>query len=85
MRSVEIHYSYPTSPNACETGFAKTGCYSIYANDLREDSYATLREAVEALLAQSGWEWSAHWVRCHQAHYSLADQVMAMVEELQTA
>jgi hypothetical protein len=55
MKTKTVGYSYPSSPNACQFGFSKTGCYSIAT--IRHDSgrqppfavaaKATLAEAFE--------------------------------------
>lgn len=52
-----VEFSYPSSPNAVEFGFAKTGCYTLHTANMgfvpldghkTVGGYATAKQAVQA-------------------------------------
>lgn len=50
MITKRIEYSYPTSPNAKQLGFYKTGCYSVEVGEVHKPKkaiagFSTLEEA----------------------------------------
>lgn len=72
IEAVEVYkyvgYSYPTSPNAEELGFYKSGCYSVHVIDANGDKlvagYASKHEAVEHAKALPG-VWWPQFIRWH--------------------
>ena len=60
----ELNWSYPSSPNACNAGMGKTGCWTVTMADGSTRHFSEFHEAQREFPAEA-----RRWLDSRPAHY----------------